>query len=223
LPKTTIKSINYPCCYYFAAFASDSEFASTLEQKIGTSRCVGFGSLIMPALGIPSSLTTLETCESSQSCNWIPCDSTVNPRCNSTYCTGPSLGSDQFCGFCLYDQCFEVSSFPTCKYQQLTESECSLYGGQYNPLNSAYPKCVRLDSECFPPIYCPSATSPCAARCSVPSRDSVTCIGNFGSSSEPLQYQTWTRDGANYGVCAVPSMTTRSACLALSPGDTFWW
>ncbi len=194
-------------------------------EAVGVDQCVGFGGSLFSELGIASNFSTQEQCESSKSCNWVPCDSLTNPRCNATACEDTNH-SDSFCGFCIYDQCFEVSTFPVCKYQTLpTEQNCTDYGGSYNPLVSGL-KCIRPTTSdgCFPVANCPSSTTPCAAYCYVPSLSTTAqdCEGTTVGGQTTV-FKSWTRDGQTYNSCQIPSITSLNTCINLQPGQTTWW
>lgn len=180
--------------------------------------------LLFPSLAIPTNVSTQETCDSSQTCNWAPCESNANPACNNQTCT-EAVGSDNFCGFCLYDQCIEISSFPVCKYQALpTEQNCTWYGGLYTALNPASPKCLRATSlgECNPPEFCEQSTGLCAPLCYISAFNNAGACNGQNVGGQVASFETWTRDSINYGLCTVP-VTTVDACLNLSPGDTNFW
>lgn len=205
--------------------STPEEVAAALIKSLGSNQCIGFGSLLFPTIGVPANFSTPELCESSQSCNWAPCDSNTNPYCNVANCNSTDV-PDEFCGLCLYDQCFEVSSYPVCKYLALpSEENCTLFNGHYNPLNSFYPpKCIRPSSvdECYPPQYCAQTSGNCAATCYVPVyTDAASCNGQT-VGTHPATWQSWTRNGTTYGLCTVP-VTTLDACLNLSPDARFWY
>lgn len=203
--------------------SSAEEVAEALTTSIGSDQCIGLSSLLFPTIGVPTAVSTQELCESSQSCSWAPCDSNSNARCNATYCNPPDV-PNEFCGFCLFDQCFEVSSFPVCKYLLNTEQDCTMFNGHYNNLNPMYTKCIRPSTlgECYPPEFCRQSTGQCASLCYVPVyTNAATCDGqNVGG--QIASFQTWTRGVQNYGLCTVP-VTTAAECLNLSPGDTSFW
>lgn len=205
--------------------ASDdvNKVADLVLQLAGDETCFGFGNFLFEPLSIPTNISTQETCDSSQSCNWAPCDSNANSNCNNRTCT-EAVGSDYFCGYCLYDQCIEISSFPVCKYTALpSEQNCTYFGGLYNGLNPTYPKCVRPSSlECYPPQLCEQSNAPCSAVCYVPAyTNAATCDGT-AVGTQVASFKAWTRDGNSYGLCTVP-VTTLDACLNLSPDTRFWY
>lgn len=199
------------------------EIAAAVTEAVGSEQCIGLSSLLFPTIGVPASVSTQELCNSSQSCSWAPCDSNSNPRCNTTYCNPPDV-PNEFCGFCLFDQCFEVSSFPVCKYLLNTEQDCTKFNGHYNNLNPMYTKCIRPSTlgECYPPEFCSQNSGKCPPLCYVSVYTSAAECNGQNVGGHIASFQTWNRDGTDYGLCTVP-VTTADACLSLSPGDTSFW
>lgn len=89
----------------FVADASNDDIATAFLNQMTAPTCLGEYLLFDNATAMANEIS----CTTTQTCNWAPCNSLTNANCTEAHCLDPAMGSDFFCGACLYDQCIEIS------------------------------------------------------------------------------------------------------------------